>query len=82
METLRVLRAANAMFTAVMDILRYPAVREPLVRLIGVPIATVLVHASLGVQKMYVYTVYDGCVWSSAAPLTGIRATREANRTS
>ncbi|EIW56255.1 uncharacterized protein TRAVEDRAFT_38325 [Trametes versicolor FP-101664 SS1] len=82
METLRVLHASNAVFVAVTDTLRYPAVRELRLRLVGVPIVTALVHAFPGVQKLYVYTPYDGCAWSGAAPLPGIDATREANRTS
>lgn len=81
-ETLRVMRISNTVLVAVMGTLRYPAVREFRLRLVGVPIVTALVQALPGVQKIYVYTSYDGCVWCGAAPLSGIDATYMANRTS
>lgn len=42
---------------------------------------TALVQVSPDVRELYIYTPYNGWVRSSAAPLPGIDATREANRT-
>ncbi|KAI0323472.1 hypothetical protein GY45DRAFT_1341420 [Cubamyces sp. BRFM 1775] len=61
METLRVLRASNALIVTVADTLRYPAVRSLALRIAGVPTVTPLVHAFPGAAEVYVYTPYDGC---------------------
>lgn len=61
METLRVLRASNALIVTVADTLRYPAVRSLALRIAGVPTVTPLVHAFPSVAEVYVYTPYDGC---------------------
>ncbi|KAI0743154.1 hypothetical protein C8Q80DRAFT_1273697 [Daedaleopsis nitida] len=61
MQSLKALRASNAIIVTVADKLRYPAVRTLALRLAGVPTVTPLVHAFPSVSDIYVYTPYDGC---------------------
>ncbi|KAH9851163.1 hypothetical protein C2E23DRAFT_831161 [Lenzites betulinus] len=70
MRTLRVLHASDVVLATVADTVRYPALRELRLRLVGVPIVTPLVHAFPALQELYVYTPYDGCGARAAAPST------------
>ncbi|KAI0650978.1 hypothetical protein C8Q79DRAFT_996585 [Trametes meyenii] len=85
-RTLRTLRASNAALTSVEDALRYSAVRDLSLRLVGAPAIAPLVHAFPKVRDLYVYTPFDGCGaqtikdgkwgWGEDA----LEATRVANR--